>query len=142
MPVARKTVERDIALLKAAGLLNIRFSKQAHAFVPAEGDWMTCRLPPVFPESKAQRNSMVKILRLTHMMDEMDGAQDPIAWYQQHYPTLSPRTMQRDFHELRTIGYDVRYQADELFDEKHPLGTYYCDFPYSTYSLKTFQWGS
>lgn len=101
MPVSRKTVERDIALLKAAGLLNVRFSKRTHAFVPVEGIHMTCRLPPVFPESKAKTDSMTKILRLTHMMDEMDGADDPD-------------------------------------DEEHPIGSYYCDFPNSTYSLETF----
>jgi hypothetical protein len=81
---------------------------------------------------------MGKILRLITMMSEMDGADDPAAWYREQFPNLSARTMQRDFRVLNSIGYRVEYQRE--IDDWHgrDAGKYYCEWPASTYDLDLF----
>lgn len=133
IPVSPKTIFRDICLLKQAGLLYPRYSKKRRAFIDLmeTGD-------PNFPVSKSQRLYLEKIIRLCTLMCELDSADDPVAWYRERYPKLTERTRQRDFKELNKIGYRVIYQRWDDYDEEHPVGSTYCDFPYDTYSLETF----
>lgn len=133
IPVHPKTVFRDICLLKQTGLLHLGYSKKWHAFVVLEeaGE-------PEFPKNKTQRMYLEKIIRLCTLMCELDGADDPVMWYREHYPALSNRTRQRDFNELNKIGYRITYQRWDDGDEEHPAGITRCDFPYDTYSLETF----
>ena len=138
MPIGRKTIVRDIELLRQAGLLNIRYSKRLRAFVPADGDSMICRETPQFPDSKQQRLYMKKIIRLTALMCAMNEKSDPAVWYRANYPELSRRTMQRDFSELREIGYRTYYQSTLYYDGDHPAGSYYCGLPDGAYGLDTF----
>ncbi|MEG1631848.1 MAG: hypothetical protein RR423_06295 [Hydrogenoanaerobacterium sp.] len=136
MPVSEKTIYRDICLLRQAGIINPQFSKKRNAFVLPPGE----SLPPRFPENKSQKLYLEKIIRLCKMMAHLPE-ESPDIWYHAHYPELSERTRQRDFAELNKIGYEITYQRWDDGDEDRPVGSTYCDFPYDTYSLATFDLG-
>ena len=130
LPASEKTVYRDITLLKQAGVLHIRFSKQRGAFVLVDTDFH----PPQFPENKTRKLYLEKIIRLCTLMVDLDG-KDPIGWYRERYPQLSDRTRQRDFAELFKIGYRIRYEPADPWGES---GHYDYEIP-DTYELETFR---
>lgn len=63
--VSKKTIYRDVKLLKRAGIIQVYYSQKEKAYIPVNGDFMygSCVkftpdgkfLPPVLPEGKAQR---------------------------------------------------------------------------------------
>ncbi|MDR0652614.1 MAG: helix-turn-helix domain-containing protein [Synergistaceae bacterium] len=134
IPVSKKTVYRDIRLLKQIGY-RIDFSRERRAFVISRESSV-----PRFPENKTQRKYLGKILRLTAIMAEMSEADDPVVWYRDQFPELSVRTMQRDFATLNAVGYRVIYER-ESYDPDYPTGKYRCEWPDSTYSLELFYRG-
>ena len=79
-----------------------------------------------------------KIRRLCTLMVQIEGAEDPIAWYRTQYPGLSDRTRQRDFKELDKIGYQIGYNPlrnpDRDWDPHYEPG-WYCDFPTGAYDI-------
>lgn len=145
IPISKKTIERDIMLLQQAGLLDIRYSVRAKAYVPAGGKGMVCFRSPQFPQSAPQRQYMEKIIRLTTIMRLPDEVADPLVWYREKYPELSSRTMQRDFAELEILGYRICRQDILTYDGEHPIGSHYRYFPQdawdsdATYFLGTFR---
>lgn len=139
MAVSIKTVTRDISLLRKADIIVVKYSKAAGAFIPEDGICAVNSSPsPNWPDYKPLKSYIEKLIRLTTLMRELDSADDPVVWYRTRYPALSSRTMQRDFAELRKLGYRVICQRETDFWGEHPIGSYYCDFPYDTYSLYTF----
>ena len=130
LPVSEKTVYRDIQILKRAGVLQIRYSKRQEAFVPASLNFTE----PDWPENQTQRRYLEKIRRLCTLMVQIEGAEDPIAWY----PGLSDRTRQRDFKELDKIGYQIGYNPlrnpDRDWDPHYEPGWYY-EFPSGAYDI-------
>jgi len=130
MPVSKKTVYRDIRLLKMIGC-DINFSREQKAFVMS-GE----RVAPQFPENKTQRRYMEKILRLITLMAET-GGDDLVAWYRERFPYLSSRTMQRDFRILNGIGYYIEYERTGD-NPSRPAGKYYREWPEGSYSLNLF----
>ena len=134
LPVSEKTVYRDIQILKRAGVLQIRYSKRQEAFVPASLNFTE----PDWPENQTQRRYLEKIRRLCTLMVQIEGAEDPIAWYRTQYPGLSDRTRQRDFKELDKIGYQIGYNPlrnpDRDWDPNYEPG-WYCDFPTGAYDI-------
>lgn len=119
--VSKKTIYRDVKLLKRAGILQVYYSQKEKAYIPADGDFMhgSCVkftpegnfFPPTLPENKAQRLYMERIIRLCRIMVDVmrEEIEDPIGWYRRNYPELSDRTRQRDFELLRRIGYEMKY---------------------------------
>ena len=134
LPVSEKTVYRDIQILKRAGVLQIRYSKRQEAFVPASLNFTE----PDWPENQTQRRYLEKIRRLCTLMVQIEGAEDPIAWYRTQYPGLSDRTRQRDFKELDKIGYQIGYNPlrnpDRDWDPHYEPGWYY-GFPSGAYDI-------
>ena len=134
LPVSEKTVYRDIQILKRAGVLQIRYSKRQEAFVPASLNFTE----PDWPENQTQRRYLEKIRRLCTLMVQIEGAEDPIAWYRTQYPHLSDRTRQRDFNELSKIGYQIGYNPlrnpDRDWDPHYEPGWYY-EFPSGAYDI-------
>ena len=130
----KKTVYRDIQILKRAGVLQIRYSKRQEAFVPASLNFTE----PDWPENQTQRRYLEKIRRLCTLMVQIEGAEDPIAWYRTQYPGLSDRTRQRDFKELDKIGYQIGYNPlrnpDRDWDPHYEPGWYY-EFPSGAYDI-------
>ena len=134
LPVSEKTVYRDIQILKRAGVLQIRYSKRQEAFVPASLNFTE----PDWPENQTQRRYLEKIRRLCTLMVQIEGAEDPIAWYRTQYPGLSDRTRQRDFKELDKIGHQIGYNPlrnpDRDWDPHYEPGWYY-EFPSGAYDI-------
>lgn len=123
--VSKKTIYRDVKLLKRAGILQVYYSQKEKAYIPADGDFMhgSCVkftpegnfFPPTLPENKAQRLYMERIIRLCRIMVDVmrEEIEDPIGWYRRNYPELSDRTRQRDFELLRRIGYEMKYWPED-----------------------------
>lgn len=128
IPVSKKTVYRDILLLKQAGVIHIRYSKKRNAFVLMDTHFH----PPQFPKNKTRKLYLEKIIRLCTLM--IEWGDDAIDWYRKQYPNLSERTRQRDFKELSKIGYRIWYEPAYMWDEP---GHYDSEIP-NTYELETF----
>ncbi|MCM1233908.1 MAG: hypothetical protein NC489_27700 [Ruminococcus flavefaciens] len=120
--VSHRTIGRDIRFLKQAGLIQTQYSKKYKAYEPLEAEGFFVprdgkyRLPEL-PKERSKVLYMEKIIRLCTLMAEMIIAEveDPIDWYRKKYKKLSDRTRQRDFKQLREVGYKVSYAAaDEL----------------------------
>ncbi len=110
--VSKKTAYRDIRALKQAGVLQVRFEKTAGtdhrgAFIPA------LDLRPIeVAEGEPGRKFLEKIRRLcifTAALYAVDDNANPIELYRSLFPERTERTRQRDFNELRAIGYALKY---------------------------------
>lgn len=75
---------------------------------------------------------------LCTLMAQIEEADNPVAWYREHYPELTDRTRQRDFKELRKIGYKIGYNPirnpDRDWDSYYEPGWHY-DFPQGAYDI-------
>lgn len=134
VPVSRKTAYRDIQALRQAGVLQIRYAKRQEAYVPMSLDFTE----PVWPENRTQRRYLERIRRLCTLMVRLEAAEDPLAWYRENYPGLSERTRQRDFKELKKVGYPVVYSPihnpDEDWNPNYEPG-WHCEFPTGAYDI-------
>lgn len=134
--VSKKTILRDVQLLKRAGLIQVKYSKKEKVFTPIVGEFMVPeyynRIQPDWPESQSQKIYMEKIIRLCTLMTEMVmyKVENPIEWYRKQYPKLSDRTRQRDFLELEKIDYNIiRYEPESwgkpaTYEYIYPQGDY------------------
>ena len=111
--VSRKTVRRDLCALQDAGVLRVRFDRTAGtvrrgALVPVS---QTPR-PIAMAEGAPGRRSLERLRRLCVFMYALQETErgDPVALYRTLFPDRTDRTRQRDFSELRVIGY-LRYGA-------------------------------
>ena len=123
-----KTFTRDISLLKKAGI-PVKFSLKLKAYVLEFQE----RAKPRLSKNKAEVRYIKKIMRLTRMMDEMPG-EDCDKWYEDAFPDVSKRTMQRDFATLNAVGYRIKYERESYNYHDSgidlPPGHYYFDSPY------------
>ncbi|MBQ3077267.1 MAG: hypothetical protein IJC43_05370 [Clostridia bacterium] len=130
LPVSRKTLQRDLQYLRRAALIRYRFDRHAAAYLPqrvrdGQADW---------PDNKTQRRYMERIIRLARMMTGM-WYDDPLGWYGEHYPDLTPRTRQRDFALLRELGWEIERVPAWLAGEP---GRWRADSP-DVFGLATFE---
>lgn len=115
--ISKKTIFRYIKFLENAGLIRLMYSHVEKVYEPIYSDFVPQNgafYPAKLPDKKSQRLYMEKIIRLCTLMIqvinwEFWGEDDPIAWYKKKYPKLSDRTRQRDFKQLREIGYCITY---------------------------------
>lgn len=135
LPVSRKTAYRDIRLLRQAGVLQIRYSKSREAFVTTSTEFTE----PEWTDNQTRRLYLEMLRRLCTLMDQIGETDDPIAWYRAKYPQLSDRTRQRDFKELRKIGYRISYNPlhdpDRDWDPNYEPGWHF-DFPSGAYDIR------
>ena len=117
--VSRRTIDRDIAELTAAGVLNAAFSRKQNGFVHKD-DMNLHSHKPTPSGNKAKQAHLNKLIRLSKVMFEFDE-DTPAEFYAAHFPKVSSRTMQRDLRTLNNIGYGVRY---DFWDKQ-----YVYDFP-------------
>ena len=139
---SNKTIFRDIAILKEAGV-PIYYSKHQEAYITKyEYDKDGQRLKPntpVFIGGVREKQYFDKIKRLIKIMDDMDP-EDCDIWYRDTFPDVSERTMKRDFALLKELNeelnevyddytYEVYYKRawndPELKDDENPPGHYY-----------------
>ena len=126
--VSRRTIDRDIAELTEAGLLDVIFSRKHNGFIHKRGNKASnITKPPT--DNKAKQAHLNKLIRLSRVMfgfhpDSKDNIMD---WYAEQYPNVSKRTAQRDLQILTGIGYGIWY---DFYDKE-----YRYDFPYGMMSI-------
>lgn len=142
-PGSDKTFERDMALLRQAGV-NVRFSREYRAYLLYPGE----PRKPHPPKNKAEARFIERVRRLCIVLSEIPY-EDCDVWYRETFSGVSRRTMQRDFAALNALGYEIQYDrwpGYELWDEDAippKKGRYHCDAP-NTFDLSTFKpthWG-
>ena len=130
--VSKKTAYRDITMLEQAGVLEARFDRSRKAFVTA-----ACgELAMAEEENATRRKYLQKIRRICLWMlalEEWGGSEDNlITRYHRLFPEEKARTRQRDFEQLRKLGYLLGYSAGDFYDP----GRWYVEIP-SAFCLKT-----
>ncbi len=118
-----RTIKRDLAFLRQAGLIRTKYDQTIKGYqsLPTKG------VLAQFPEGKAQRRYMERIIRLAHLIDLMECSEDEdlIAFYREYFPNVSDRTRQRDFNLLRETGFTIYYTPAEC-DEFPGHWSYEC----------------
>ena len=81
-----RTIKRDLAFLRQAGLIRTKYDQTIKGYqsLPARD------VSAQFPESKAQRRYMERIIRIAHLIDMMQCSEDEdlIAFYREYYPNV------------------------------------------------------
>lgn len=124
---SKKTIQRYIRFLEDAGLIRLRYSRKERSYVPVNRSFVPDDgqfYPAKLPDKKPQRLYMEKIIRLCTLITDVvvNEVDDPVAWYHENYPELSDRTRQRDFKQLKEVGYEIDYFPG---DEWEPARYYY-----------------
>ena len=148
----RKTISRDIATLKFAGL-PIKYSSKRKAYTLSEAFERSIKSEAEYSKSiaklgKKEQQYVQKIKRLAAFMNHLNfhvGEDDPCdIEYKRLFPAISKRTMQRDFNTLSDVGYVLRYKrawretpkdrtwVDDITGEaftyfESPIGHYYIE---------------
>lgn len=137
--VTQATAKRTISLLNRAGVLQSKYSRKANAYIPVSTEIVEIALP----ESKSARDNIEKLRRLCTLMQELyefDREVKPlhIEIYKSLFPNVSEKTRQRDFDELKEIGYIVRRELEYFVDEDKEKRCYSLEVPQEAYGLPTF----
>jgi len=148
----KKTISRDFAILKLAGL-PIKYSGKRKAYVLSESFYKSMTSEVGYSKSishlgKKEQQYVRKIKRLATFMNCLlhhIGEDDPCdIEYKRLFPAVSKRTMQRDFNTLSGIGYELKYKrawretpkdrtwVDDITGEaftyfESPIGHYYIE---------------
>jgi biotin operon repressor len=122
LPGCRKTILRDIALLRDIGV-QIVYSRKVKSYSLASRKLSA----PKPPTSEPGRLYQSKLIRLITIMTDSDY--DIVEWYKRTYPDLSLRTMQRDFALLNSIGYIIKYNREMDWGTEKPVNAYECEWP-------------
>lgn len=141
-PYNMRLLQRDLADLRDAGLVAVKYSKKAKGYIKTG--------VPAFEQKANPRRKayLVRLNRLGRLMSELEN--EDVPWeekkenrengedqeyftakdsYNQLFPGLSERTRQRDFEVLRNIGYWVRYNAEEHYFDQGEFSFAWCDAP-------------
>ncbi len=124
--VSTKTIMRDLKELQYAGLLNIKFTKKENGYIHIDDNKRCPFSAPILSDNKAKNLHLQKLIRIStimielrnftelHMYENHNKEQETCSsWYKNRFPSLSKRTMQRDFNELNKIGYEIKYDSYE-----------------------------
>ena len=130
--VSKKTAYRDINLLERAGVLEARFDQERKAFVTGK----IGKLEMAAENNQTRLRYLRKIRRICLWMlalEDWEGSEDNlIALYRRLFPEEKDRTRQRDFEELRKLGYMLGYSSGDYFEP----GGWYLEIP-PAFGLKT-----
>lgn len=116
LPIGRKMIQRDIRTLTDAGLICVRYSRKAKAYIHSEQ-------PPAFcGDADGKRYAHLKKLnRIATLMAELvtdsesyyeDDGDEYFSCkkcYYELFPNANEKMRQRDFAQLNRIGYRVYY---------------------------------
>lgn len=105
--VSGRSVKRYIALLKAAGVLAARYDGKEREYYKE-----SLELRPIAGENSPNRLKYLKrIRRLCILMCEVtwleESEQSKTKLYRELFPEESDRTRQRDYAELKKLGYNL-----------------------------------
>lgn len=99
--VTENIIQKDVGILKTAGVLQTDFSKKEQAYINIKTD---INLPHE-TKSPTQKKNRERLNRLCFMMKEMYG--DPFKWYKENFPELSEKDMHADIRELQKLGLEI-----------------------------------
>lgn len=116
LPIGRKMIQRDIGTLTDAGLICVKYSRKAKAYIHLGQ-------PPVFcGDIDGKRYAHLKKLsRIATLMEELvtdsesyyeDDGDEYFSCkkcYYELFPNANEKMRQRDFAQLNRIGYHIRY---------------------------------
>ena len=142
--VSEKTVHRDIRALCDAGVLRVRFDKAAGTDHKGAYRRTNKQLFPIaLAEGELGRKFLVRIRRLCVIMEALrqERVETPPELYHALFPETSTRTRQRDFNELRVIGYKIIYKADDLNPPGHREPPWFVEVP-GAFELTTIPRGA
>lgn len=121
-----KTITRDIKNLQDAGLMRINYSKKEKGYIHHDADNRCPFLSPSFTDNEAKNRNLIKLIRLATVMVSLrnhtelpwydarsENQETCISWYKKKFPGASARTMWRDFAELKSIGYSIKFNPDD-----------------------------
>jgi DNA-binding HxlR family transcriptional regulator len=109
--VEKRTLQRDVRDLIDAGLISVKYSKQAAAYLPDGEETGEISEYALTHYSKKKIKHLKRLQRLVRCMMMTDDA-DPVGTYFATFPETTERTRRRDFATLRRIGYDAGYDRD------------------------------
>lgn len=106
-----RTIKQDLAFLRQAGLIRTKYNQTIKGYQSLP----TKDVLAQFPEGKAQRRYMERIIRIARLIDSMECSWDDnlIDFFREHYPNISDRTRQRNFNLLREMGFTIYYTPAE-----------------------------
>ena len=116
LKVSKKTIQRDIEDLTAAGLIKLVYSRKDNSYTRESATDVISE-----PEGTHRYAHLKKLRRLTMFMKELSEASD--YGYDEKYncreryfelfPDVSERTRMRDYEILDKIGYTIRWDEYE-----------------------------
>lgn len=116
LPIGRKMIQRDIGTLTDAGLICVKYSRKAKAYIDSGQQ-------PVFCEGVKGKSyaHLKKIKRIATLMTELETDENSYyeddgddynsckKCYYELVPDANEKMRQRDFAQLNRIGYRIRY---------------------------------
>lgn len=118
LPGSKKTLQRDIALIKKVGV-SVRYSRKRKGYILTERKFSS----PDLSGNSTERRVLKRLRRLFYMIRKMPE-EDCDEWYRETFPKNSRRTMQRDFAALNDIGYGIHYARSLDDRDRIPIGHY------------------
>lgn len=107
--VEKRTIQRDIKDLTAAGLLSVKFSNKEQGYIHNENESKKSIMKDNISEKKYMH--LKRLQRLAECMRLVVVA-DPIRAYFEKFPDSSERMRKRDFETLRHIGFQAGYDRE------------------------------
>ena len=137
LPISRRTLQRDVKDLTDAGLISVRFSKKEQSYVPSEKEIQFHEdTENKYRNRHLKRLSRVGKLIMSLYNDEVSEEKrfvrsDYISCkdhYQQLFPNISTRTMERDFLIMNRLGYHIKFNRQIQYYEFYDNSNYRVDF--------------
>lgn len=115
--VSERSIKRYISLLKAAGVLTVRYDGKEREYYKVNAE-----LRPIAEENNPNRLKYLKrIRRLCILMSKLMGLeeseQSKTKLYRELFPEESDRTRQRDYAELKKLGYNI-YPGWSIYENR------------------------
>lgn len=137
LPISRRTLQRDVKDLTDAGLISVRFSKKEQSYVPSEKEIQFHE----DTENKYRNRHLKRLNRLGKLItslynDEVSEEKRFVRseyisckdYYQQLFPNISTRTMERDFLIMNRLGYHIKFNRQIQYYEFYDNSNYRVDF--------------
>ena len=123
LDASRKMILRDIVDLTDAGLVNLKYSRKAKAYIKGNPTGI------LIESQGTKRNQYLKkLIRLIQFMEELSCASSDADFeyncrirYEELFPNVSERTRMRDYQTMKNIGYEIRWNE---YEKRHSVTGY------------------
>ena len=125
LDASRKMILRDIVDLTDAGLVNLKYSRKAKAYIKGNPTGILNEA-----EGTKRNQYLKKLIRLIQFMEELSCASSDADFeyncrirYEELFPNVSERTRMRDYQTMKNIGYEIRWNE---YEQSHSVTGYLC----------------